>query len=261
VSRIARFSIASRTRSKPISLPRFFVEGVHAVGDEVELRGDDARKLTLVLRKRDGDLVHLYDSSGSAFEAQLAITDARVRARLVRTIAAPPVESLEIVLAQGLPKGQKMDFVVEKATELGVARIVPLVTERTQGEGAREGKTERWRRLARAAAQQCGRSGVPEIEAPLAWSEMCARFSEFERVLVPWELAKVEPLAGRLPDLLTGVRRVAVAIGPEGGFSHAEIEQATAAGAVTISLGRRILRTETAGLVVCGILRYAAGEL
>jgi len=225
------------------------------------LRGDDARKLTLVLRKRDGDAVHLYDSSGCAFEARLAIADGRVRAHLERTIAAPSAATLDIVLAQGLPKGQKMDYVVEKATELGVSRIVPLLTERTQGEGAREGKSERWRRVARAAAQQCGRTGVPAIEAPLGWPEMCARFKDFDRVLVPWELAEAEPLAGRLPHLLAGVRRVAVAIGPEGGFTHAEIERATAAGAVTISLGRRILRTETAGLVVCGILRYAAGDM
>jgi 16S rRNA (uracil1498-N3)-methyltransferase len=231
------------------------------VGDAVELRGDDARKLTLVLRKRDGDTVQLYDSSGSAFEARLSIADGRVRAQLERTLATPAPATLEIVLAQGVPKGAKMDFVIEKATELGVSRIVPLLTERTQGEGAREGKTERWRRLARAAAQQCGRADVPEIEVPLGWAEFCARFGEYDRVLVPWELEAVEPLAERLPSLLAGVRRVAVAIGPEGGLGHAEIEQARVAGAVTISLGRRVLRTETAGLVVCGILRYVTGDL
>jgi 16S rRNA (uracil1498-N3)-methyltransferase len=225
------------------------------------LRGDDARKLTLVLRKRDGDLVHVHDSSGCAYEARLAISGERVRAVIERAVAAPPESRLEIVLAQGLPKGAKMDFVVEKATELGVSRIIPVRTERTQGEGAREGKAERWRRVARSAAQQCGRADVPEIEATLTWDALCARFAEFDRVLVPWELAAAEPLAERLPGLLAGTRRIAVAIGPEGGLSHAEIERATTAGGLTISLGRRILRTETAGLVACSILRYVAGDL
>jgi 16S rRNA (uracil1498-N3)-methyltransferase len=226
------------------------------------LRGADARKVSLVLRLRAGDELELCDSSGRAFVARLSAGGERVRATLIATLEDPPAARLELVLAQAIPKGSKMDFVVEKATELGVARILPVVTERTQGgDAVREGKLERWRRLARAAAQQSGRRDVPEIEAPLAWEALCARFGEVDRALVPWELAPREPLRARLAELLAGARRVLVAIGPEGGLSHAEVECAVAAGAVTISLGRRILRTETAGLVACSALLYQAGEL
>ncbi len=233
-----------------------------APGDEVELRGEDARKTSLVLRKRVGDELELCDSSGRGFVAQLIESGERVRARLSAALGELPAGALEVALAQAIPKGAKMDFVVEKATELGVARVLPVTTERTLGaDSARDGKLERWRRLARTAAQQSGRTDVPTIEAPLAWDALCARFGEFERVLVPWELAPAEPLRERLPGLVAGTRRVLVAIGPEGGLSHAEVERAVAAGAVTISLGRRILRTETAGLVACSLLFYAAGEL
>jgi len=162
---------------------------------------------------------------------------------------------------QAIPKSSKMDYVVEKATELGVTRIVPLLTERSIAAFRRTGKIERWRRLARSASQQSGRRDVPEVTEPSTWDEFCARAPSFDRALVPWELADPVPLRDHLPQLLAGVRTVAIAIGPEGGLSHDEIERAATAGAVTISLGRRILRTETAGLVVCSALRYAAGDL
>jgi 16S rRNA (uracil1498-N3)-methyltransferase len=235
---------------------------VFGLGDEVELTGEDARKTSVVLRKRVGDEVELCDSSGRAFVATLIESGERVRARLSEALGELPAATLEVALAQAIPKGVKMDFVVEKATELGVARILPVTTERTLGaDSARDGKVERWRRLARAAAQQSGRTDVPGIEAPIAWAALCARFGEFDLVLVPWELTPAEPLRERLPDLLAGTRSVLVAIGPEGGLSHAEVERAVAAGAIAISLGRRILRTETAGLVACSLLLYAAGEL
>jgi len=214
-----------------------------------------------VLRKRDGDEIEIIDSSGGAFVAKLVIANDEVRARLTEAREPVAAGALEIVLAQAIPKGAKMDFIVEKATELGVARVIPLLTERAAGTYARSGKTERWRRLARSAAEQCGRRDIPQIDEPLEWERFCESLGSFDRTLVPWELAERVALRDALPALLAGVRSVVIAIGPEGGFGHAEIERATAAGAVIVSLGRRILRTETAGLVACSILRYAAGDL
>jgi 16S rRNA (uracil1498-N3)-methyltransferase len=208
-----------------------------------------------------GDALTVIDSSGNAFEARLALDGKRTHATLERALDAAPESSLEITLAQGVPKGAKMDFVVEKATELGVSRLIPLVTERTLGSQTRGGKIERWRRLARSAAQQCGRRDVPQIDEITGWADFCAAATSFERTFVPWELAERQPLRDRLPQLLAGVRRVAIAIGPEGGLSHAEVDQAVAAGARTISLGRRILRTETAGLVACSLFLYTSGNL
>ncbi len=215
-----------------------------------------------MLRKRDGDTIELCDSSGGAYLATLRFEGTRVHARLVERLDDASGPSIEITLAQAVPKGMKMDAVVEKATEIGVARIVPLITERTFGAAAlRGGKIERWRRIALSAAQQSGRRDVPPVESPAGWDALCSRLGEFDRVLIPWELADPVSLKTQLPALLQGAARIAVAIGPEGGLSHAEIERASAAGAVTISLGRRILRTETAGLVACSAIFYASGDL
>jgi 16S rRNA (uracil1498-N3)-methyltransferase len=247
-------------RSHP-SATRFFVSGVFGRGDVVDLAGEDARKLLVVLRRTAGDAVEVVDSGGRSFGAVLEVEGSSVRARLVAEVATPRAPSLSITLAQGVPKAAKMDFVVEKATELGVARIVPFTSERTVGEGKRDGKLERWRRLARSAAQQCGRRDVPAVDAPLSFQALLERFASYDIALVPWEVAETVPLRERLPALLAGAASVLVAIGPEGGLSHGEALAAEAAGAVLVSLGSRILRTETAGLVACSALLYASGDL
>lgn len=259
--KIARSSIASKTRSGPISAKRFFVSGVHAPGDRVRLPGDDARKILVVLRGVSGDPLEIVDSGGRIFAASLVVDGTFAEAMLETEIAAPAEARLEISLAQGIPKGAKMDFVVEKATELGIVRIVPFVAARTVGDGDRAGKLERWRRLAKAAAQQCGRTDVPEIDSPQTFSALAASFAAYDLVLVPWELAEPVALRERLPELVATARRVLVVIGPEGGFSADEARAASEAGAALISLGSRILRTETAGLVTASALRYASGDL
>jgi len=244
-----------------MSAPRFFVSGVFALGDAPALAAEDARKATLVLRKGPGDALEIVDSSGRLYAASLRLAGEVARAELERELTAPAATSLRITLAQGVPKGQKMEYVVEKATELGVERVVAFTSARTVGEGTREGKLERWRRVAKSAAQQCGRTDVPAIEGPVDVAALVASVSTYDLALVPWELAPVAPLRDRLPGLLAAVRRVLVVIGPEGGLSGAEAGALESAGAAVISLGSRILRTETAGLVACTTLLYAAGDL
>ena len=148
-----------------------------------------------------------------------------------------------------------MDFVVEKLTELGVAQIIPLRSERTIAD-AGPGKIERWRRLAKTAAQQSGRTTVPQIAQPQNFAELIASFPAYDRILLPWESAEPALLRDRLPRLLEGTRRVLIVIGPEGGFSGSEADAAADAGAELLSLGRRILRTETAAMVVMSIINY-----
>lgn len=234
---------------------------MHAVGDVVGLAGEDARKLTLVLRRGHGDPLEIVDSSGGVFGATLLLEGSAARARLETALAPPRAPALRLALAQGIPKGQKMDFVVEKATELGVAAILPFASERTVGEGSREGKVARWRRLAKSAAQQCGRTDVPEIADPIGVAELARSFPRYDVALVPWELAGAVPLRERLPALLEGARSVVVAIGPEGGLSHAEARVLEDAGGRLISLGSRIFRTETAGLVACSAVLYESGDM
>ena len=242
------------------SLPRFFVEGAHDVGDVVALQGADARKVRLVLRRATGDAVELFDSTGSAFVGSLRVDARGVDVRIERRASAAREPALQMTLAQAIPKGAKMDFVIEKATEAGAARIVPLVTERTIGDPG-PAKVDRWRRLARSAAQQSGRATIPAIDAPIGLAAFLSAEAGRSRLIVPWELAERVALRERLPALLAGAKDVAIVIGPEGGLSHAEVDAARAAGATVVSLGERILRTETAGLVLLSALLYAAGDL
>jgi len=227
----------------------------------VRLPGDDARKLLVVLRAQTGAAVELIDSGGRVFATRLVVDGTFATLTLERELERPQAPRLAITLAQGVPKGAKMDFVVEKATELGVARIVPFVSARTVGDGERTGKLERWRRLAKTAAQQCGRRDVPIVDAPIDFATLVRAFAGVDCALVPWELADAAPLRETLPPLIASVSSVLVAIGPEGGFSAEEAAAATAAGAHLISLGRRILRTETAGIVAATALLFASGEL
>jgi 16S rRNA (uracil1498-N3)-methyltransferase len=240
---------------------RFFIEGVHALGDRVTFASDDARKIATVLRGRSGDRVHVVDSAGAAYAASLEVDGALVVGTLDAPIERASREAaLRVTIAQAIPKGQKMDLIVEKATELGVAAIVPLRSERVVGERTGDAKRERWERLAKTAAQQCGRTSVPAVEPIAEWPELLARFGAFDRVYVPWELADVRPLRDVF-EADAASANVLVVIGPEGGFSAGEVSRAEAAGAHAISLGSRILRTETVALVVLAALRYARGEL
>jgi 16S rRNA (uracil1498-N3)-methyltransferase len=241
---------------------RFFVEGVHAAGERVAFAPDDARKLVTVLRVRSGDRVEVVDSGGSAFAATLEVDGRAVGATLDEQLDRDEVEPvLRITLAQAVPKGQKMDLVVEKATELGAFAIVPLRSARVIGHDTGAAKVERWRRIARAAAQQSGRVRIPEIADVYDWDTLLETFASYERVYVAWELAPPAPLRDVFERDASAARNVLVVIGPEGGFAADEVARARAAGARVISLGRRILRTETAALVVLSALLYARGEL
>lgn len=241
---------------------RFFIEGVHAVGDRVTLAVDDARKIATVLRKQSGNRVQLVDSGGVAYAATLQVEGKHVEALLDETLDRGAIETgARIVIAQAIPKAQKMDWIVEKATELGAAAIVPLRSARVEGDVARDNKIERWQRIAKSSAQQSGRLAIPVIEPVASWDELAATFPRYDRVYVPWELADPVPLRDRFESEARTAHAILIVIGPEGGFSEDEITRAARAGAVPISLGTRILRTETAALVVLAALLYARGEI
>ena len=214
-----------------------------------------------MLRLNTGDTVEVFDSAATVFEATLRIDGSSVGAVLgPACLQTPSQRDLEITLVQAIPKGQKMDFVVEKATELGVARIIPLRSARAIA-AAGSTKIERWRRLAKSAAQQCGRADVPVIADEHDWSALFATLHDVDGLLLPWEVAEPRPLRETLPALIAEKKRIAMIVGPEGGFAHDEVERACAAGASIISLGHRIFRSETAGLVLASILLYAAAAI
>lgn len=220
---------------------------------------DDAHKIVDVLRLRSGDTIVVVDSAAQQFRATLAIEDGNAGARLDELIAANNRESTrEITLAQMVPKGQKLDYVVEKATELGLLGLIPVYSSRSIGE-ASANKLARWRNLARSAAQQSGRTRIPDVEGPIDFAALVARIREYDAALFAWELAS-QPLRKTLVSL-ERARSILVIVGPEGGFSHEEADAAIAAGAHAVSLGSRILRTETAPLVLLTAILYEGGEL
>lgn len=234
---------------------RFFIEDAAAPGAIVEISGGDAHKIVHVLRLREGDTVAVIDSAGRAFSATLAECGRIVRAAIEREIGpGAKTSALRVHLAQAVPKGSRMDFVIEKATELGVAAFHPFFSERSVGRGAGDAKLSRWHRLAKTAAQQCGRSDVPAVDAPITFSTLLQRFSAYDAVLFAWELAAPESLTRRLTDMLPSEGSVLVVIGPEGGFSHAEAESAAGHGARLLWLGPRVLRTDTAALVLLAVI-------
>ena len=232
-------------------MARFFVEGIVRVGEPCRIAGDDARKLKLVLRARIGDEIEILDSAGARFRCTIERLDRDASLLPRERLPDPtPEHALRFTLAQGIPKGSKMDYVVEKASELGVARLVPLLTERCIARDCSPGKIDRWRRLARSAALQCGRSEAMEILAPVAFDALLAEASQYDAILMPWELAPSRPPLPLLHGALTGARSAIGIVGPEGGLSADEAERADAAGATMLRLGPRILRTETAGVVL-----------
>lgn len=235
---------------------RFFVTERRELGDRLTIDGSDAHKIVNVLRLRSGDAIEIADSAARIYRAELEIEGSAVRAHLSERISAGDAASLRVDVAQGVPKGAKMDFIVEKLSELGVSAILPVVSERTILRDVQAGKLERWRRLAHAAAAQSGRADIASIEDPLAFDELLNRFNAYDAVLFPWELAEGGSLRETLPGLIRDAQRILVVIGPEGGFSHAEAERAKTAGAAVVSLGSQILRTETAALVLLSVLRY-----
>lgn len=223
----------------------------------VRLTADQSRHLLTVLRLGPGAELEVFDGRGRRFRAVLAADGLEVGAPL-----AAPARGLDVVLAQGLAKGEKMDLVVRKATELGAARIVPLASERSVVRlDASRGlsRAARWRRIAQEAARQCGRADVPAVDEPCGWEGVFTLLREDpERrglLLDPDEKGL------RLGDAARGVSSLLIAVGPEGGFSREERTRALEGGLLGVALGPLVLRSETAGLAALAVVLHVNGEL
>lgn len=245
---------------------RFFAPPEQFVGDKVYLTGEEAHHLHRVLRLGPGARVNVFDGSGREYLVEIqALNGDSAVGRILEEISREREVPLELTLAQGLAKGDKLELVIQKATEIGIAAVVPIHTFRSvvrPGEGEAR-RVERWQRVAREAAKQCGRARVPRIEPVTPFPRLLERFSDFTAVLLLWEEERVRRLKQVLEEIREKgiVRRLLVLVGPEGGFAPEEVEAAANAGAVPVTLGPRILRTETAGLVAASIILYELGDL
>ncbi|HEX2912382.1 MAG TPA: RsmE family RNA methyltransferase [Chloroflexia bacterium] len=241
---------------------RFFVEAeVLATAPEVTLSGDLAHQLTRVLRLEAGDYILLLDGQGHEYEVELQEfrrlgKTETAQGHIVAERDAVGESRLRITLYMGLLKGEKFDYVLQKGTEVGIAAFVPLLSERCVGQSARP---ERWRKIIREAAEQSRRGLLPALEeTPVRFGAALERLKQTGMyALMAWE----DEHARSLKELPSGLTELALLIGPEGGFSAAEAEQARNAGVQTVSLGPRILRAETAGPVAAALALYQAGDM
>lgn len=206
------------------------------------VEGEEAHHLSRVLRLRAGDRFAAFDGSGVEVTAEVLASGAQVRARVLETRRPDTEAATAVTLFLALVKGERFDWAVEKATELGVARVVPLTTERTEVREPGEERRRRWQRLAAAAAAQSGRVRVPGICAPMAFPEAVDEAARSGRG------ALLAPGGDRLEGPWGAA--LSVLVGPEGGFSEGEVAAARAAGIAIVGLGPRILRVETAALAV-----------
>ncbi len=249
-------------------MPQFYVPPEQIKGNRAFITGDEARHIRRVLRMRSGDEIFFFDGTGRIYQGRIIEVDPFDVVIEILESWEKEDESIEIYLAQGIPKGEKMDFIVQKSTELGVRMIFPLITERTipeMDEVSRMKKIERWRRISIEASKQCGRSDLPIIKDIRMLDSFLSKNitgsltgAKNELRIILWEGEKKITLRDFLRSQ-TRPERVVLLIGPEGGLSLREVERACSEGFRTVSLGHNILRTETAAIIAIGNILYEYG--
>ena len=246
-------------------LRRFFVEEIRIDDGTCVISGSEAKHISTVLRMRAGDRFILMDDRGSRFQAVIeAVSPKGVRAVLEKPLPNPPPSPVHITLCQALTKSRAMDSLLQKTSELGVDHIVPFYSERTTVEYEKErlvNKMRHWHEIAISAAKQCGR-GIPVvIDPPVLFRTVIEKWGELNALkVVLWEEEESKDLKSALRSSTPSPNFVGI-IGPEGGFSREEISSAGAAGFVPVSLGKRILRADTAAITMVAVVQYEWGDL
>ena len=242
-------------------MPRFFkhLDAPAAVGDLLHVEGQDAAHIRLSLRMSVGDRVTLCDGKGYDYDTVIdAVSEREVTLRVCAIECSQSEPSVQVTVYQGYPKGDKLELIIQKAVELGAARIVPVVTSRSiakPGDKA-DKKQARWQQIADEAAGQCGRGILPEVSAPLTFAQALAEMRG-QKLLGLYE-AGGQPLSS-VVDRDAG--DLVLFIGPEGGISPDELQKLQEVGGTVISLGRRILRCETAPLAALAAVMTLTGNL
>ncbi|MDA8164289.1 MAG: 16S rRNA (uracil(1498)-N(3))-methyltransferase [Desulfobacteraceae bacterium] len=239
---------------------QFFIEPEAVRGDTVLITGAEAHHLRTVLRLAAGDRVRLFDGTGRILEAVVTrVSKGETETRIVAcTTAEPP--PVQVHIGQAQLKGKKMDLLVQKANELGIQTLMPFVSARCEVRTGNPERQERWERIVFESCKQCGRAVPMACPPETDFAGMLAAGCEFDLKLIFWEEERQRSL-GPLLAPMAPVHTAMALIGPEGGFTEEEVTQATAAGFLPVSIGRRILRAETASLAAMAILQHRFGNL
>lgn len=238
----------------------FFVTPEQVQEDTIKITGSDVNHMKNVLRMKIGEQVQISDGNNRKFLCEImSMASEEICLRIKEELRADTELPSRIYLFQGLPKSDKMELIVQKAVELGVFAVIPVATKRAvvKLDDKKAGKKiERWNSIAESAAKQSGRSLVPEVMQVMSYKEALQYAKDLDVVLIPYELAEGMSETKTMIENICPGQSVGIFIGPEGGFEVEEVEYATLQGAKPITLGKRILRTETAGLTTLSILMY-----
>ena len=244
---------------------RFYVSSEQISGESIQITGPDVNHICNVLRMRQGEQITLCDGDGTDYICR--ITECRKDVVETEILSKQPAVTelpARIVLFQGLPKKDKMELIVQKAVELGVTEIVPVMMHRTvvklEDEKKEAKKVERWQSIAEAAAKQSMRGIIPKVSGVISFRDAVERAGKMDAAILPCEHASGMEGSRALVRSMKGKSSIAVFIGPEGGFEDSEVELAEKSGIQPMTLGSRILRTETAGLTILSILMFELEE-
>jgi 16S rRNA (uracil1498-N3)-methyltransferase len=244
-------------------MARFYVPQPRIENGMIRIDGNEVKHIRRVLRLKKGDGIVVFDGLGKEYEGTILDEGpSSVVIRIQNIFPSEKESQLEVTLAQGMLKGEKMDYLIQKATELGVKEIIPFFSSRSVpllDKSGRLRRHHRWERIAIEASKQCGRGVVPKIEFLQDYPEMLRTASLDSLRIILWEEegTKLKEVLGKLIEK----KEVFFIIGPEGGFSQEEVEEAIKDGFLPITLGKRILRAETASLCLLSILQYEQGDI
>lgn len=246
-------------------MSKFFIPKENIKEDTITITGGDVAHISRVLRMGRGDMLTLCDGKGMDYEAEIEnITADCIECGIVKKQKSNSEPDIKVTLAQGIPKAAKMDYIIQKTTELGISRIIPCTLARCvvklENRKAEEKKAERWQKISEEAAKQSGRGIIPEVSMPMSLDRVIDEICGCDIVFVPYECEE----ENNLRDVLTSCpnpKNAAFIIGPEGGFDISEIEKIRNAGITTVTLGKRILRTETAGEAALAMIMYEIGDI
>lgn len=245
-------------------MQRYFVCPEQIKGNRVTISGDDAHHISRVMRFHPGDEVIVCDNSGREFHVRLETFQENEVTGLitnVQTVVSEP--RMRVTLAQSLLKGDKLDWIIQKSTELGVYEILPFKSERSvvRLSGTKAVKRrERWQKITKEASEQAHRGRIPVVSVPIEWQDLLDRARAFDLALIPYESERSLALTA-LSEILPKVASCLVIIGPEGGFTAREVAAARKAGVRSVHLGPRILRAETAALASISCMMFISGEM
>ncbi len=239
-------------------MPKFFTKPDFIDGNSLTIIGDDVSHISKVLRMSAGDNIIACDGEGNDYDAVISsVSKTEVVAEIIRKYVCDAEPRVKVTLYQALPKQGKMEYIIQKNTELGVDKIVPVYTKRCVVKPT--DKTERWSKIAEAAAKQCGRGIIPEVMPTVTFEEALEQMKRHELAIMPYECEE----ENKLKNILKAEKYndISIFIGPEGGFDLSEVKAAVNAGVKTVTLGKRILRTETAASAVLPIIMYENDEI